>query len=179
MPDGDVVVFRGRQFHVVTRAVPGADGRERVWERVERVPAVAVLAERQGRLVVIRQFRPAVAETLWELPAGRVDAGEDPALAAVRELREETGYRAQRVIPVFRYYPSPGYTTEEIFLYWAPDVEPGQAEPEPDEAIRVVTVTRRRLASLIAAGEIRNGLLLVGALWWLHRRQQPPSDAAE
>jgi ADP-ribose pyrophosphatase len=163
------ILYRGRQFQVAVRERRRDDGRAAVIERVVRSPAVAVLAEYEGAVVLIRQYRPAVGLTLWELPAGRIDPGETPEAAAERELMEETGYRAHRLVPVFRYFPSPGYTTEEVHLFWAPSTTPGEAHPEPGESLTVTAVRREQLLQLLAAGEVRNGLLLTGVLWWLER----------
>jgi ADP-ribose pyrophosphatase len=167
LPD-EVVRYEGRQFQVITRDV-ASDGQVRRLERVQRVPAVAVLAETAEGLVLIRQHRPVVGEWLWELPAGKVDPGESSEAAARRELEEETGYRAPHLTLLFQYYPSPGYTTEQITLFWAPHVEPGPASPEPDEEIAVDVLARPQVATLLATGQCSNGLLLIGVLWWLHR----------
>jgi ADP-ribose pyrophosphatase len=166
MESEDRMAFDGRQFRVYTRDVATPRGVRRI-EWVERTPAVAVLAEDAGRLVAIRQYRPAVGETLWEIPAGRIDAGESGEAAARRELAEETGYRGVTCREVFRWYPSPGYTTEELTLYYMPDAVAGPAQPEPDEEIAVVLLTRAEVRELLQAGAIRNGPLLIAVLWWL------------
>lgn len=164
------VPFAGRAFSVRLETTTTDDGRSVTWEIVERVPAVAVLAETAGRLVLVRQYRPAVGETLWELPAGKVDAGETPEAAARRELAEETGYVAETLLPVLEFFPSPGYTSERVHIFHAVDVKPGPARPEPDERLVVTVVTAEELDRLLTGGALRNGLLLVGALWWLSRR---------
>ncbi|MCL8207584.1 MAG: NUDIX hydrolase [Actinomycetia bacterium] len=167
------VPFSGRAFSVRLETTTTADGRSVTWEIVERAPAVAVLAETAGRLVLIRQYRPAVGETLWELPAGKVDPGEPAEAAARRELAEETGYVAGAMRPVLEFYPSPGYTSERVWIFHAPDVRPGPARPEPDEHLVVTLVSAAELGRLLDRGALRNGLLLVGALWWLARTRPP------
>jgi len=169
------VPFQGRAFSVRLERTTTEDGRAVTWEIVERVPAVAVLAETEGRLVLVRQYRPAVGKTLWELPAGKVDPGEAPEAAARRELAEETGYVARTLHPVLEFFPSPGYTSERVHIFHAPDVMPGPARPEPDERLAVTSVTAAELNRLLAEGALENGLLLVGALWWLHRRPGAPT----
>jgi ADP-ribose pyrophosphatase len=122
--------------------------------------------------VLVRQFRPAVGRELWELPAGRVDPGETPEAAAVRELREETGYVADVVTPIASIYPSPGYTSEQVSFFWADHPRPGEASPEADEDLTVRVFSPAELRALLGGDSAVNGLLWVGAHWWLTERDR-------
>jgi ADP-ribose pyrophosphatase len=143
------------------------------FEVVERVPAVAIVAEVTGKLVVVRQERPAAGRILNELPAGKVDPGETPEQAARRELSEETGYVAHTLMHLLDIYPSPGYTSEVVSFFWAPDPLPGPSHPDAGEEMEVSLLAASQVRALLsdhAAGPL-NGLFHTGASWWLRRYQ--------
>lgn len=106
------------------------------WEVVEHAPAVAVVVERDGRVLGVRQRRPAIDRETWELPAGLIDPGEEPAQAAARELAEETGLAGTLTL-VTRFWTSPGFTDEQIWLFRASDLEAVEAQPDPGEDLTV------------------------------------------
>lgn len=106
------------------------------WEVVEHAPSVAVLVVRDGLVLGVRQRRPAIDRETWELPAGLVDPGEEPAQAAARELAEETGLGGTLIL-VTRFWTSPGFTDERIWLYRAQDLEAVEAQPDPGEDLTV------------------------------------------
>ena len=113
-------LYRGRVVDLHVDEVRLPSGARHVREVVDHRPAVAVVPVLEdGRVLLVRQFRYAVARALWELPAGLVDAGESPRRAAVRELREETGYLASRLEKLVEIYSSPGFCRERILLYLA------------------------------------------------------------
>jgi ADP-ribose pyrophosphatase len=118
-----------------------------------------------GRLVLVRQFRYAAGETLWELVAGGLEPGETPQAAARRELIEETGYQARRLKLLFDFYPSPGILSERMFVVEARGLTRAKAQPEADERIRVGRLTLAEARRLLRAGKIRDGKTLVGLLW--------------
>lgn len=159
-------VFQGETLAI--RVDPVSVGaRQTVREVVERGPAVVIVAHRDDRVAVIRQYRWAVQELLVELPAGRIEPGEAPEGAARRELREETGIVAGVGGPVLSFYPSPGYSTERIHLFHFEVVSIASAEPDPDEEISWEWWTRDDITKAIHDLRITNGLALVGFLWWL------------
>lgn len=165
------VVFQGRVMTVrrdpvLARSGPGTR------EVVDRPSAVAVAAETQaGGVVVIRQFRWAVKETLIELPAGLIDPGESPEEAARRELQEETGYRAAYWERAFDCFTSPGFSNERIFVFYARDLTAGDPGGDPDEEISVERWGRDQVREYLAKPSGANGVLVAGLLWWLARSQ--------
>jgi ADP-ribose pyrophosphatase len=141
-----------------------------VREVVVRVPAVGVIAETASHdVVMIRQYRWAVAASLWELPAGEVDPGGSAAAAARRGLREETGDEARNWSLAKEIYPSPGYTDEKIYLYYATDLQKTEAEPEADEDIVTSLWSPERVRQVLQSATPFNGIAYAGLLWWLCR----------
>jgi ADP-ribose pyrophosphatase len=140
------------------------DGEEAEREIVAHPGAVAVIARDGDRILLVRQPREAVGESaLLELPAGKLDQGEDPLTTAKRELAEEIGKGARRWTPVKSFYTSPGFTDEECHVYLAGDLYDEQAEAEEDERIEVVELPLERLDEAIA--ECADSKTLIGLLW--------------
>ena len=163
------VVFRG---HVLTVRVDPVIARSGPTTRevVERGSAVGIVAETADHhLVVVKQYRWAVSEFLWELPAGLVEPGEPPLLAAKRELQEETGYQAGYWRPLHQYFSSPGYSTEMISIFYAADLVGGASDLDADEELTVHHWSREEARAKIDGGLVKNGLLLVGLSWWLSK----------
>jgi len=122
------VHFRGKILTLVTL--------ERHWEVVEHAAAVAVLAREGKRVLGIRQWRPAVGLTTWELPAGIIDPGETPEEAAARELAEEGRVRGD-LQEITSFYSSPGFTDERIHLFEASNLSPAYAPRDPGELLEI------------------------------------------
>jgi ADP-ribose pyrophosphatase len=144
-------------------------GREYVREVVEH-PGAAVVVPLlpDGRVVLVRQYRYAVDAWLLELPAGTLEAGEDPRECAARELTEETGYRAGKIVPLGSVYPSPGVLTEEMHFFAARGLSPGECDRDPGEQMEVRVLEPREVRRRIREGGIRDGKTIVGlhlALW--------------
>src|SRR5215468_10769277 len=107
---------------------------------------------RDKRIVLIRQYRHATRQYLWELVAGRMDAGESVKEAAARELLEETGYRAKRFNVFLDVFPSPGFLEERMYILLAEGLTEGEAEPEEDEKIDVRAYKLKELKQMIQNG---------------------------
>lgn len=118
-----------------------------------------------GGVLLLRQYRHAAKQALWELPAGTLEPGEPPRRAAQRELAEETGYRAKYLKLVYEFFPSPGILSEKMRLFLARGLTPSRAEADADERIRVRRFSRRELARMIRGGQIHDAKTLVGLLW--------------
>ncbi|MEM6458990.1 MAG: NUDIX hydrolase, partial [Planctomycetota bacterium] len=118
-PDSDII-HRGVRVTLRRATLPGSDHATHEREVVEAADAVVVLPLLDdGRVVMIRNERFALKETLWELPAGTVEPGEPQEVTAARELAEETGYRAARVERLTDFFPTPGFCTERLHAYRA------------------------------------------------------------
>jgi ADP-ribose pyrophosphatase len=121
-------------------------------------------------IVIERQYRHAAAQYLYEIPAGKVDAGEERLAAAKRELIEETGFRAKKWTKLTRYFASPGFLGEWMQVYLAEGLTPGDAQPEPDERIQIYLAPLSEVLRLIDAGEIRDGKTLVSVMLYARLR---------
>ena len=117
------------------------------------------------RVVLIRQFRHAADGYIWEVPAGRLDAGEPPERCAERELEEETGMRALRLERLTTIYTTPGFTDERIHLFLAEGLEPGAEHREADEFMELHTLRWSEVLAKIERGEITDGKTLVSLLF--------------
>ena len=111
--------------------------------------------------ILVRQFRYAYQEELLEIPAGKLEKGEDPVLAAKRELEEETGLVAGELKPLFTLYPTPGYTNEKIYIYEASGVTAGKQHLDEGEFLNVVFLPVEEVARMIEKGEIRDAKTIV------------------
>ena len=136
---------RGRR-HVFGQVLVELGGRVVAYDALRHPGAVAVLAvDRDGRVLVERQFRPAVGGWVLEIPAGTLEPGEDPAETARRELVEETGYEPERLCHVASFHPSPGTSSEVIHIYRAYGLRYVGARPEEDELIETLWMEPERL----------------------------------
>jgi ADP-ribose pyrophosphatase len=115
-------------------------------------------------VVIERQYRHAANQYLWELPAGKLEAGEDPLLGAQRELKEETGYRAKKWKPLVEYYASPGFLGESMKVFLAEGLIAGDAHPEDDEQIEFRLVRLSDVLKMIEKGAILDGKTLTSVL---------------
>lgn len=123
---------------------------------------VIIPRTKDGKIVLVRQIRPAVAEELLELPAGGIEKGEDPFQAAQRELAEETGYAAKDIKLVSSFYPSPGITSERMYMYLAEVEEQKDQNLDDGEDIAVEEYSLEQAWDLVNRGEIRDGKTIIG-----------------
>jgi len=120
-----------------------------------------------GRILLIRQYRHATRQFLWELVAGRIDHGENPRKAAARELIEETGYRAKRFHVFLDVFPTPGFLEERMHILLAEELTAGEAEPEEDEKITSQAFTKSELEQMIRRNKLRDAKSIAGILYYL------------
>jgi len=128
----------------------------------------AILCVIGGKVVLVRQYRYAYGETVWEIPAGKCERGEDPAVSAQRELKEETGLIAS-VKPLIDIYPSPGYTDEIIHIYEVIDPEEGEQKLDEGEYLEVKRFPLEEAYAMIDRGEIRDAKTVVALLSYKNR----------
>ncbi len=161
------------------------DGSRHEREIVGHRGAVAIVAvDDDDRVLLVRQFRPAAGRTLLEIPAGGLDAGpggtiEEPAVAAARELEEETGQRARTWQSLGSFWPAPGFSAERLYLYLATGLGPadGRRGPDADEALVLVRVPVDEAIAAAEDGRILDAKSIVGLLRLARIRSAEPGHA--
>jgi ADP-ribose pyrophosphatase len=167
-----VVVFEGRLFRVLRDRLiePGGGKNER--DVIRHNGSVVILAIDRSKskknpwVVVERQYRHAARQFLWELPAGKLEKGEDPLAGAKRELAEETGYRAKKWKLLTEFYPSPGFLGESMQIFLAEGLKAGPTNLEDDEHIELRLVKLSEVLKMIDKGAILDGKTLTGVLMY-------------
>ncbi len=164
------VVFQCSQFKVLHDKLIEPGGRRNERDVIRHNGSVVILAldssksKKDPWILMERQYRHAAQQYLWELPAGKIEPGEDPLEGAKRELAEETGYRAKKWRPLVEYYASPGFLGESMKVFLAEGLEPGEAQPEEDEHIELRLVKLSELLKRIEKGAILDGKTLTSVL---------------
>jgi ADP-ribose pyrophosphatase len=150
-------VFSGALLEVRRETVRLPDGRTATREIVGHAPAVAILPlDDRGRALLVRQYRKPLEVALWEVPAGKMEPGEDPEECARRELAEEAGVTAERLEYLGRIATTPGFSDEVIHLYRAEGLRPvgGEVASDPDEALEAATLDWAEVLRMVKDGEL-------------------------
>jgi ADP-ribose pyrophosphatase len=160
-------IYEGKIFGIRRDEVIEPSGLRATREVITHPGSVVVLPVLpDGRILMIRQYRHAARQYLWELVAGRIDAGESPRKAAARELIEETGYRARKFRIFLDVFPTPGFLEERMFILLAEGLTVGVAEPEEDEKIVSRAYNRKQLEEMIRRGKLRDAKSIAGILYY-------------
>jgi ADP-ribose pyrophosphatase len=164
-------VYQGHFLELRRDQVVLPDGREATREYVVHPGAVMIVAILpDGRLVMERQYRYPVRQTMIEFPAGKLDAGEGGLACAQRELLEETGYRAGRWAKAGIMHPVIGYATEVIEVWFADDLSLGERQLDEGEFLDVFTATQQELEDWMRDGQLTDAKTVVGMMWLLQWR---------
>ena len=158
-------IYQGKVINLRKDAVALPNGKSAGREMVEHRGGVAVLAvDENGFVPIVRQYRYPLGKHLWEIPAGKLEVGEQPDEAIHRELREETGLVAGKMTSLGKFYPTCGYSNEIIRLYLATDLTYVGAEPDEDEFLEIKYVKIDELYEKCLSGEIEDGKTVVAVL---------------
>ena len=158
-------IFQGRivTLHVDTVTLP--DGNTALREIIDHPGGVGILAiDDDDRVFMVQQYRYAFSRAMWEIPAGKREAGEEPLVTAKRELQEEVGVTAERWLPMGQLIPSPGCYAERLYLFMARGLTLGDTHPDDDEFLTVSRVPFTELSRACLSGEIQDAKTVVAVL---------------
>lgn len=163
-------IYDGKVIKVMRDEVSLPNGESAYREIVHHNGGATVLAVKDNMVYFVRQYRYAYHDELLELPAGKLNEGEEPEICAIRELEEETGLRATEVSLITKLYPSPGYTDEVIYVYLAKDFVQGTMHLDEDEFLGVITLPLSTVKDMLDRGEIRDAKTIVALRYYLSQR---------
>lgn len=155
------MIYDGKILKVFRDQVLLPDGKTSFREYINHNGAAVILAEKDGYIYFVKQFRYAFKEEVLELPAGKLELNEDPMDCARRELSEETGLISDNIISYGPTYPSPGYTNEIIYLFMALDCKEGEMHLDEDEFLNVIKIKDEDVKKMMDRGEIKDGKSLI------------------
>jgi len=162
-------IYEGRVINLRVDSVETHRGQYDM-EIVEHSGAVVVIAQpAPDEIVLVRQHRHAIGADTWEICAGGIDAGETAEHAAIRELREETGFRARSVRRIWSAYSAPGFCNELLHFFHTDAYDIGEPEPDAEEEIEVATFPLKRVLEMIERDELRDAKTQVAVLWALRQ----------
>ncbi len=157
-------IYNGKILNLRKDDIVLPDGNSAIREVVEHSGGCSVLCEKDGKILFVRQFRYPYKEEILELPAGKLNPGEEPEQTAIRELEEEGGIKAGRVEKMFEVYPSPGYTNEIIRIYRALDIQETNVHLDEDEFLESVWLDKNQIKEMLKKGEFKDAKTLIALL---------------
>lgn len=148
-------IYEGKILNLRVDTVELPDKKYSKREIVEHPGGVGIITiTNDNSLVLVKQYRKAIEDFLWEIPAGKLEVNEEPRETAIRELREETGYEANKLTYITEFYTSPGYCNEKIHLFFAEELIEIESHPDPGEFIEKTIVSLDDLLKMLDRGEI-------------------------
>lgn len=163
-------IYSGRVISLRKDEVLTGKGVKAFREVISHGGGAAILAVKDGKIMMERQFRYPYGETIWEIPAGKRDGGEDFIVTAKRELEEETGLIPLNLKEIYKMYPSPGYTDEVIGIFYADEFEQGETHFDVGEDLTAEFIDEEEVFKMIDRGEIKDGKTLIALLWYRNKR---------
>ena len=157
-------IYNGAILNLRRDEVMLPDGKTAFREIVEHSGGASVLCEHNGKVLIVKQFRYPYKEEIYELPAGKINKGEDPMETAKRELKEEGGIIANKLELMFTIYPTPGYTEEKIYLYKALEFVFDKQSLDDGEFLSCHWIEKEKLKDMIEKGEIKDAKTLIALL---------------
>jgi ADP-ribose pyrophosphatase len=162
-------IYQGKILNLLCDDALLPDGRPCKREIIEHSGGACVLYIKDGCVLLVKQFRYAYGECIYEIPAGKLEKGEDPALAAARELEEEAGVKAENLVRLFTLYPTPGYTNEKIYVYFAENGTQTERRLDDDEFLTAEYIPLQTVKKMLDEGEICDSKTLAALLWYFSK----------
>lgn len=156
-------IYRGKIVNLRRDDATLPDGKPCIREMIEHSGGASVLCVKEGKVLLVRQYRYAYGKAIYEIPAGKLNEGEDPAQAAIRELKEETGIQAD-VRLLYLLYPTPGYTNEKLYVYEAYNLVQGEQVLDDGEFLDLVWMPVEEAIARVNSGEIHDAKTVVALL---------------
>ncbi|MGD0728672.1 MAG: NUDIX hydrolase [Candidatus Micrarchaeaceae archaeon] len=160
------IVHRNRLWSVEEFDVLIKNRRSRMYKIISPNTVTILPIANNGNIVLEMQYRPAINKIIYEIPAGHIDKGESALHAAVREVEEETGFKANKMTLLTYFYPSPGILKRKEFLFLAGKLTKGKLALEDDEIIKTKEVTLKKALALIKTGKIVDAKTIIGILYY-------------
>ena len=163
-----IYIYQGKIINLRQDKVKLPNGRETIREIVEHPGAVVILAITEKKeIVMVRQFRKPAGEILLELPAGKIEAGEDLKNCALRELEEETGYYPRKIKRLITFFSTPGFCNEKLTLFLAEDLEKRNKNEDADEFIEVELIKPNEALKLVQENIVKDAKTIIGILYFV------------
>lgn len=160
-------IYDGKIIKVNLDTVQLPNGNEALREIVLHQGAVGVLAiTSDNKIILVKQYRKALETAIFEIPAGKLEKDENPADCAIRELQEETGFIASNITQIAKFYTSPGFANEIIYLYEAKDLIQGEASPDEDEFVEIYQFSLEEALDMVKDGRIIDAKTLIAIYYW-------------
>jgi ADP-ribose pyrophosphatase len=159
------IVYEGKIFTLAEDTIRFPNGKEAKWDVLLHSGATAVVPiDTDGTIILVEQYRCIEDGGVLEIPAGRLEKGEDPIICASRELEEETGYKAKKLIPVCEIYTAVGFSDEVIQIYAAVGLERGKQNLDEDEYVEVKRFSIQEIVDMIFQGKIKDSKTIAAVL---------------
>ncbi|MEA5094370.1 NUDIX hydrolase [Sedimentibacter saalensis] len=162
-------IFEGRMINLRVDTVELENQKYAKREIVEHKSASAIVAiNDKNEMLLVRQYRKAIEDFIYEVPAGIMNIAEEPDECALRELKEETGYEADIINSIFEFYTSPGFTNEKIYLFKAENLTFTSTKFDEDEFIETIAVSKDEAKKMVETGRINDSKTLIAMLYWIN-----------
>lgn len=167
------LVYKGAWISMYTDSMAFANGNFANWDFIHHNGAAAMVAEDDdGKIIMIRQWRPGAEEEILELPAGGINPGEEPMLAAIRELREETGALCEKAEPLLMIQPSPAYNDEKVHMFYCKVTGYADLELDENEYVTIERYSLDDLIKMIMEGKIFDSKTVAGLFAYRDKKRQ-------
>lgn len=157
-------IYNGKILNLRVDDILLPDGKPAKREIIEHSGGSAVYCEKDGKVLFVRQFRYPYKKVIYEIPAGKINAGEKPEATAIRELEEECGVKAEKVTETFKIYPSPGYTEEIIYIYKAEGLKDTSVRLDDGEYLSSCWIEKDEAIKMVENGEIKDAKTVIALL---------------